>query len=186
MKELKFIHITKTGGTSIEEIGQLANINWGRFHLRYWHDFLSNLCSKKQKYEYDWFMIVRNPYTRILSEYHCKWGGVGGSAKLYTKEQFNLYIAEKIKNRVPYGGHYTPQHLYLDDDPNVKIHVLKFENLKQDFNELMKKYNIDLKLSLFKNKSNKFFTINDISEENIKLINKVYDKDFIKFEYKKI
>ena len=35
LKQLKFIHITKTGGTTIEEIGKENNIKWGRFHKEY-------------------------------------------------------------------------------------------------------------------------------------------------------
>ena len=39
-KELKFIHITKTGGTTIEQIGRKYGILWGQLHHEYgfWHD----------------------------------------------------------------------------------------------------------------------------------------------------
>ena len=40
MKPLKFIHITKTAGTTIENLGLKKNIKWGRFHKEYgpcWH-----------------------------------------------------------------------------------------------------------------------------------------------------
>ena len=35
MKELKFIHITKTGGTYIEDIGIKNGKKWGRFDKEY-------------------------------------------------------------------------------------------------------------------------------------------------------
>ena len=35
MKDLKFIHITKTAGTTIENLAKANNINWGRFDLDY-------------------------------------------------------------------------------------------------------------------------------------------------------
>ena len=38
MKQLKFIHITKCAGTTIENIGKKNNILWGRFYTEYgWH-----------------------------------------------------------------------------------------------------------------------------------------------------
>ena len=83
LKELKFIHITKTGGTTIEEIGKENNINWGRFHKEYkiWHQPLIEINNFKIQ-KYDWFMIVRNPYDRIISELHCNYGN---NKKIYIK-----------------------------------------------------------------------------------------------------
>ena len=70
MKPLKFIHITKCAGTSIEDIGKKNDICWGRYHKEYnwWHEPFINL-KKSLKKKYDWFVVVRNPYTRILSEF---------------------------------------------------------------------------------------------------------------------
>ena len=44
MKVLKFIHITKCGGTTIEDLGKSNNIDWGRFHQEYgwWHECFQN------------------------------------------------------------------------------------------------------------------------------------------------
>ena len=51
MKQLKFIHITKCVGTSIEDIGKQNNIKWGRFHMEYgwWHEIFPNLPKKIKK-----------------------------------------------------------------------------------------------------------------------------------------
>jgi hypothetical protein len=223
MKELKFIHITKTGGTSIEDIGDTINIKWGRNHKEYgyWHYYFP----KKPytiKIKYDWFVVVRNPYERILSEYFCKWGGIGDMIKfinlnvsldnnntiklcekfseihklsftiedinaVLTKEFMNKFLFEKIKKRNRLGDHYAEQYKYLDNNKDIIIHVLKFENLKNDFDNLMNIYNINLTLDIVNNKSpNKIFTINDFSDELIKLINDIYHKDFEMFNYEKI
>ena len=78
MKELKFIHITKCAGTTIENIGKKNNILWGRFHKEYgWHHEIFPNKIPKLKLKYDWFVVVRNPYERLISEFYCKWGGVG-------------------------------------------------------------------------------------------------------------
>ena len=134
MKELKFIHITKCAGTSIENIGYENNIHWGRFHKEYgyWHVkfvFKNEFLKKK----YDWFVVVRNPYDRLISEFYCKYGGIGKfNNLLINKHFFNKFLYNKILNRSNVGDHYSEQYLYLDNC--TTIHILKYENLESDFN----------------------------------------------------
>ncbi len=183
MKELKFIHITKCAGTTIEDLGYENKVYWGRFNKEYgwWHgNFLDK--SKDIKNKYDWFMVVRNPYDRILSEYYCKWGGIGKYNCNNSKEEFNKFLINKIKFRSKTGDHYTEQYKYLDK--NYNINILRFENLEYEFNKLMKKYNLKIRFNKHINKGeNKKFKVNDFSEELIKLINEVYKDDFIIFGY---
>ena len=181
MKSLKFIHITKCAGTSIEDLGLENNIYWGRHHKEYgwWHEILLNK-SKHFKDKYDWFMIVRNPYDRILSEYHCFYNN--REQLNHSVDEFNLFLINKIKKRSLSGEHYTEQYRYLDSDCN--IHILKFENLENDFNNLMLRYNLNIKLNKhIKTGRNKKFQISDFSKELISLINSVYEKDFLFFGY---
>jgi hypothetical protein len=193
-KELKFLHITKTGGSSIENVGKEHNIMWGRFDNEYieqvsknvkyvpvdpWHLILYN---KELQRKYDWFMVVRNPYTRILSEYYCKWGGVGKYSIKHTVEEMNKYIIKKINNRKMVGGHYVEQYKYLFK--GSKITVLKFEKLDKNFNKLMIQYGYkDMVLPKINISGNKIFQIEDFSNELIMLINKIYHKDFQYFNY---
>lgn len=71
MRELKFIHITKTAGTCIENAGRKNRIQWGRHHTEYgeWHEYFPSKPAEL-KLKYDWFLVVRNPYERTLSEYY--------------------------------------------------------------------------------------------------------------------
>ena len=191
-KELKFLHITKTGGTTIENIANSKGIKWGRYHLTgrdempYWHDDLTVLPpALKQKY--DWFAVVRNPYDRIISEYHCPW--MGTSKKTHTISDFNASIIKLILQRAKFsrkngGGHYREQWRYIDNLTNV--HILKFETLQTDFDALMLKYGLDLKLgSVYNNRGlTKKFSVDDLSPAAIRLINEVYRKDFFLFGYK--
>lgn len=186
MKELKFIHITKTGGCSIEEIGKIHKIKWGRFHKEYgdYHEIFINK-TQNLKNKYDWFTIVRNPYTRILSQFHYDMMKLRffNNYKLndYDVKLFNEHIRFKIINRSLSGFHYTEQYKYIDNELN--IHILKFENLKEDFENLMKKYNLKIKLNKHSNKSIKMFCLSDFDNETIKLIQNVYKKDFEMFNY---
>lgn len=182
MKELKFIHITKCAGTTIEDLAKEKGIYWGRYDKEYgwWHEIF---CKKGKdlKDKYDWFMIVRNPYDRILSEYYCRWGGEGKRDN-FTKEEFNKFLIKKISKRSQNGHHYTEQYKYLDNDCNIKI--LKYENLEEEFNNLMVRYNIDLKLNKHSNKSGeKKFSVSDFSSELVRMINVVYKNDFSNFGY---
>jgi hypothetical protein len=63
--------------------------------------------------------------------------------------------------------------------------IIKFENIEEEFNQLMNKYNCDI-IYIKKYISNKKFNIDDINDENIKLINEIYKKDFDLFNYKMI
>jgi hypothetical protein len=188
MKQLKFIHITKCAGTTIENIGIKNNILWGRFHKEYgwWHEIFP-IKSQKLKLKYDWFVIVRNPYERLISEFYCKWGGIGDmDIDNINEEQFNSYIKMRILQRGHQGSHYTEQYKYIDH--NMFIYIIKFENIEIEFNELMKKYKLDIVLNQKDNASRykKRFTVKSFTPELIKFINKIYHKDFITFGYDKI
>lgn len=103
-----------------------------------------------------------------------------------TNLEMNNFLISKIKmmQKKKYGDHYSPQHLYLDK--NINIHILKFENLENEFNTLMDKYNLNIKLNVRSNTSKKDHSIMDFSNELINLINDVYSKDFELFGYEKI
>ena len=204
--ELKFIHITKCAGTSIEDAGKKQNILWGRFHTEYnindpietrapWHKLFPLLDSSIIN-KYDWFTVVRNPYDRILSEYYCNHTGIN-SYKLkptsykveHNKEQMNVYLIGKILNRSNKGGHFVEQYKYLH--PTKKIHILKFENLNEELTKLTNTYNIsNIELVKVNERSTdddiNLFTVGDFSDELILLINTVYAKDFSTFGYKMI
>lgn len=195
-KELKFIHITKCAGTFIEKIGYKNKIMWGRYHTEYgwWHECFINK-SNELKNKYDWFVIVRNPYERILSEYYCSNGGIGNKNIMHTKKEFNEYLINKILNRELTNNydekdHYREQYKYIDT--NTVIHIIKKENMYIVLKKLFNDYNIPINIDRYiKNKINNKeiinnkcpFTINDFEPELIELINKVYEKDFITFGY---
>ena len=186
-KELKFIHITKNAGTYIEDTAKKSNINFGRFHEEYgfWHRIFPSVDPKIKK-KYDWFVVVRNPYDRILSEYYCKWGGIGETNINHTNQEMNNFLIDKIKNRSKDGNHFTEQYKYLDNTTPIKI--IKFENLISELKQLYKQYNLNIDLpnkKINSGRDKKIFTSNDFNEKLIELIKVVYAKDFELFGYPK-
>jgi hypothetical protein len=195
MKELKFIHITKTAGTSIENAGMAAGFRWGCFHKEYgwWHRCFP-LLSPELKQKYDWFAVVRNPYDRMLSEFHCRWAinespltkNLSPKAiQTRNRSIFNQLLFRSIGSRPLLGGHYTEQYRYFEKETEVSI--LRFENLAEDFSELMGRYGLGVRLAGVENKGiERAFEVGDISRKNIGLINEVYEMDFKMFGYKMI
>ena len=71
-----------------------------------------------------------------------KWNEIN---RLLIQQKFNHKL---LKNIIKYPkDHWIPQHLYYEKSNDYKIHILKFENLKNDFENLMKLYNLPLKLN---------------------------------------
>ena len=208
MKTIKFSHITKTAGTTIESIAWLNNINWGYNEAEFWRKLIVfskyeyvkstpawhwpiSFCKNKKLLnetllKYRFFTVVRNPYDRCISEYYCEYGGP--EIKSTKKKDFNYYIKKKlidVKNFKFTSGHFIPQFFYVYEKNYEKIikDVLKYENIETEFNSFMKKYNYKLRFSFEKHSSIKRFKQCDFEEKTIKLIQEVYYKDFIFFNY---
>ena len=188
MKDLKFIHITKTAGTSIEDTGHEIGVMWGRFHKEYgwWHECFPRKPEKIRK-KYDWFTVVRNPYDRIISEFHCVFARsihaeiTKDAIDKKDAEMFNRIIRHKIKARSPKGDHYTEQCEYLKD---MDVRIIRFENIKNEFDELMRERKINLTLNIRENAGKKTFSLRDLDQGTVDLINKVYKKDFHMLGYR--
>ena len=198
-KQLKFIHITKTGGSSIETWAQKRGIFWGKYHQDYgswapkipargpWHTFFT-LQRESLRSKFNWFVVVRNPYDRILSEVYCPFAGRDRPKRIIgedtiSREQFNTYIQRKINERYQHGDHYSEQHLYVLPG----VHILRFENLKNEFANLMTEYGLPNVLDVHINRTvglkEPKFTLLDFSQATLDLINTVYLNDFKQFGY---
>lgn len=219
-KELKFIHITKTAGSSIESIAKENNLKWGvhdnefilanlkdhkRVNKSYvnfddeyngtsWHT--PTIYYKENTFkDYTTFTIVRNPYTRCISEMYCPWSQMlfFKGEKITSKEQFNDKLRYLMLNTNTDHFHNQSDYVYNGD---VKIidHVLKFENIEEDFNNLMVEYDYDVRLDRhimpgppkWDNLISDKYTISDLERKTIDTINHVYRDDFKNFNYKTI
>lgn len=193
--EWKFIHITKTAGTSIEDAAHTAGICWGRFDswpLRtsvlgdIWH-FPLRFMSKRSLEGYKLFTVVRNPYDRCISEFFCQWGNPE-LMEIKDVEDFNAQLCAKLdscmENPRKYF-HWLPQVLYLvgaDGKPLVD-HIIRFENLHSEFEQFcIDEIGIPLKLGHANAGPRTFTELNATTRAKIQ---KVYKDDFeyLKYEF---
>lgn len=208
-KELAFIHIPKNAGTTIEQIGLHNGIKWGRYHVEN-----DNILTQSKNADicYNWhvpprlfgnynpykkfatFCIIRNPISRLISEF--KWYYSNDKSKDNKNDlnkwlnnaltHDNVFITGGIDRIGCRDGHLFPQYFFIFDTLGNKIcdHVLLIDDLTNQFNKLMKKYNYKIRLNdnIIHNKSN--FTVNedDINKSNLIKIHKLYTVDFKLYE----
>jgi hypothetical protein len=196
-----FIHIPKTGGTSIElYLSNKYNTPLDENSLCE-YDFLT----KKQKFHDDintslqhmsyltimkhadlfkiddvnmyTFAVVRNPYDRAISDLFYSYPEINENS---SPEEIYELLKLNIKQNI--DGHTTPQYKFItmDDATILKdIHVFHMELLEFEMQN-MGHHDFD-----FKKNCNKISVnyINMINEDSIKLINEYYLLDFKLFNY---
>lgn len=198
---LEFVHITKTGGTAIESIAAASGLSWGACKWRGVdlstckgvHGVTRSLSGSSPWHNprtvYDCpnlFTVVRDPYTRMLSAFYCKWAGYKG--KEITAEILNTWLQQKLLTNHSRGRLLERQANYIFDEgglPRIK-HVLHYENLEDEFNTLMKHFNMSLRYTKQKINASlmdRKLTISDLTEKTLTVINRVYAKDFTALGY---
>ena len=161
MKPLRFVHIPKTGGTSIEHILLTHGVKWGMYDPDFrvakwksiresekvWFHYPLYLVENQSLYEewisnYDFFCVVRNPYDRCVSEFFCPHFRHISRSSTASVEDFNRTIQEYVQSKFT-SSHWAPQSLFVYYHDHEKRgeqiikHVLRFENLQTEFNQLM-------------------------------------------------
>ena len=201
-QKLKFVHISKCAGTVIEDLAKDKGIYWGRFDnslinenlLKKWRSiksdiyhlsptlFENNIYNLDKSTNMKTFCVIREPYSRIVSEVFCNWIGILINNSNPTIIDYNNHISEYlylVETRFNLQ-HWWPQHKFIYDADGNKIvdYVLRMDNLNQEFNDLMEEYNLPLQLNYKTNESNKMYGLKDIFINNLSKINKIYKKDF--------
>jgi hypothetical protein len=194
-REFIFIHIPKTGGTSIEYKLNLGHIENGfeiKDNIAYQHsdcNYYKSLFGEEKFNKYLKFTIVRNPYTRIISDFfYLPLENVGFKGN-QTFDDFLEYIEVVIKNNNfnenLYSNHFKPQYMYIcDNNYSIKVDKLFYFEKYHEIDEfLLKNFDItDQNIYLKGNYKKNDIILTDIQKEKVY---KLYKKDFDIFGYDK-
>jgi len=197
-QKICFIHIPKTAGTSIFNLlregeplnSYLFNVTNGERCKKYrktpQHFTYIELQEQIQNlHEYKCFTVVRNPYSRLVSEY--LWGMKKMSHVYMRFKSFDDFIFNSFKmsreERIPlFDGHIEPQTDYIKHCNNINIFY--YERLNELISWL-EQLEVTNKQLPYLNMSDKKINFNDITtnKDTIKYIQDFYYDDFIKFNY---
>lgn len=206
VNKIIFIHIPKTGGTSIENffctLRSIERTDIGSLGV-FINDKSSNLerqnghCTLAM-YEdiyfggeipadYTLFTVVRDPISRFWSEYF--WRRLPPPSRYPVSARVPLPLLMHFqKHPCPIlkdlNSHLKPQYEFLIGKSTSRVHVLRFENLETEFGELMNKKNIEF-LGLPRDnvtKVKKYPKQGTVEKYNDQ-VREAYSKDFESFGY---
>jgi hypothetical protein len=175
-----FVHINKTGGSSIEMALGIPFAHMTAIELR---DLLG---ASRWNRRYS-FAFVRNPWDKVVSHYHYRvktnQTGLGRDPvpfeewviRAYGEHDPALYDQPKM---------FQPQHLWLDDEQGRQIvdFVGRFERLHEDFAEVCRMVSMQASLPHLKKSKHRDFR-ELYSPETRDVIGDVFSGDIDRFGY---
>jgi len=190
-KKLLFIHIPKTGGTTIEDrikknTPQTLYSSWSNSLLDFpynqkslQHQFYTTIYKFRDKLDVNFdnikiFSVVRNPYDRIISDLF--WFGL--IKKDFTAGQVYNVIKNNYLYRDDLDNHNEPQYKFIVDENSElikNIKIFRTEALNESNDDLSKF--VGFNINIRKEGINKDYS-NYLNKDSISLINIFYKKDF--------
>jgi len=195
-----FMHIPKCGGSSVVELFKQYNYS-AQLEIRglppqrcltasLQHQTPENLkLLIRQECLNDIFMVVRNPYARILSEFN--W--IFRDMQLNERPDLNKWILKSLKkasdNTSFADNHFRPSIDYIDGDMPSKIFKLE-DGLHYVAEYYLRNINTYNEIRMPKEKDSRDFMDSlskfCVSSEAISAINDFYSEDFEAFKYEMI
>jgi hypothetical protein len=177
MKKVLFIHVPKTGGTSIASFLEMNNMDpWKRQYPArhdpyHFMEKVNNITSDVFS-----FSVVRNPYTRTYSYYkHFNYQNQTNVSFV----EFLGYVKDKLYFPKTPMIPFSQSFYILDCDKKISLSkIYRFENLSE--------FEIDFNTNLpylRKGGYNKEDYLKDYTQETIGMVKEIYKHDFINLNY---
>lgn len=171
-----FIHIPKTGGTSFEKLFKVAPFNpsepnyenlvgWCPIRKIYMQHATprelleTKLISRKVFEEYTKIAIVRNTYSRVISDYFWHQNLINEKGSfidyLLNRKPFKKRNCLSKGTQLDYSSHIKSQFDYISLNGEIVVdQIFDFENIDYVFKYLDEKYKIQFKGDLHEKKGN--------------------------------
>lgn len=184
-----FIHVPKTGGTSVERlfVKHETDIMLSGVNVQHKHTTASQMRElyPKEWEQYFTFTIVRNPWDWLVSRFF--WSHLNESKTIPTS--FNQFIntIDRIREQSKYlrGALDTQISMLSDTEGNIIVnHICKFESLPVDFDYVCDKIGKAKKLLPHTHKTKHKQYTEYYDDETRQIVAERYTKDIELFGYK--
>lgn len=176
-----FVHINKTGGSSIESA----------LNLPFGHKTALQKIQQVGREKWDAglsFTVVRNPWDKVLSHYlyRVKTNQTGmGEKEIKFNDWVRLTYGEKNSDYYDKPKMFMPQMDWICDENGVVLvdEILRFENLAEDFDGLAVKIGQSVSLPhLKKTQHGNYYNYYD--NESVEIIGNWFQRDIDEFGYR--
>ena len=192
-----FLHIPKTGGTSIEKSLNLLNIyngyginkkNKAMQHFDS-HEYKKHLGKEKYNQYYK-FTIIRNPYEKVISDYFWLKNIAHLENDDFQNKSFDQYLSYCnyiVTNRLYklsiYHDHFKPQHKFIYNKNNKLLinKIFRFEKFEHIIKFIKTRYNTIVSHDNVNESKQKII----LNEKQKNKIYNIYKNDFILLKYQK-
>jgi hypothetical protein len=201
-----FIHVPKTGGSSIE---QILGYQRTKEEIYGWDDAIGvplqhasaqqlldhDLVDRETFDRYFKFAFVRNPFDLVVSEW--KWRINRRNFRPWSRDRWiqmslmrflKRHLAGKFKGEIGLRirNHLTPQYEFIHDRNGKCLvdFVGRFENFAADLDHVAGVLNLEVKSVPHAKKTKRGHYSDYYDSETIDLVGKMYEKDLAEFGYR--
>lgn len=179
--KIVFIHIPKTGGTSVKAIFEELGDSPLFYSI---HNMVGTHSPQHSTYnelkgwnmiqnDFKIISIIRHPYERFVSEFNYR---LSFLKEAYTLKSFTNKFMSSLKNKYQWDNHNLSCSEFLD---GADVEIIRFENLVEDFKRVT-----GLEMNKHKLKDKKILTIDMLPNITKLQIQDRWSEDFINFNYK--